>query len=61
VKVFISKVKDPGFRKKLVINLRVKANSFELKTPTEDYKISSIEHNQDPKKFTKFLKVNEVS
>jgi hypothetical protein len=61
VKNFISKVKDPAFRKKLVFTLRVNIFSFELQTPTKDYKLMSVPHNKDPKKYPKFMKVPEVT
>jgi hypothetical protein len=61
VKGFLSKVKDPVFRKKIVITLRVSVFSFELQTPSKDYKIMSVPHKKDQKKYPKFMKVPEVA
>jgi hypothetical protein len=61
MKTFISKVKEPAFRKKIVITLRVSILSFELQTPSKDNKLTSVAHNKDPKKYPKFLKVAEVT
>jgi len=61
IKGFISKVNEPAFRKKVVITFRVSILSFELQTPSKDYKLMSVAHNKDPKKYPKFLKISEVS
>jgi hypothetical protein len=61
VKGFLSKVKDPAFRKKVVITLRVSVFSFELQTPTKDYKLMSVPLNKDQQKYSKFIKVPEVT
>jgi hypothetical protein len=61
IKGFISKVKEPAFRKKVVITFRVSILSFELQTPSKDFKLMSVAHNKDPKKYPKFLKISEVT
>jgi hypothetical protein len=61
VKTLIGNVKDPGFRKKLVVSFRLDVISFELKSPTKDNKINSVAHIKEPKKYSQFLKMNEVT
>jgi hypothetical protein len=58
--MLVSKVKDPGFRSKLVITTKLMALSYELKRPTTDNKLSSVEQNKEGKKYAKFLKLPEV-
>jgi len=61
VNSLMSKVKDPGFRHKLVITFNIDANSFELITPMKNNLISSVQHNKEPTKYSTWLKLSEVS
>ena len=61
VKGFMGKVKEPAFRKKVVINFRVSILSFELQTPFKDFKLMSVSFNKPPKKYPKYMKVPEVT
>jgi hypothetical protein len=58
---FVRKVKDPGFKNKLVVNFDLNIISFELKTPTKDYKLSSVEHRAEGKKYAQALLLPEVT
>jgi hypothetical protein len=53
-------VKDPGFSSKLVITTKIRVLSYELKRPTTDNKLSSVEQNKEGKKYAKSLKLPEV-
>jgi hypothetical protein len=60
VKTFIKQVKDPYFRNKLVVTFGLNSLSFTLKTPTKDYKLGSVDHIKDSKKYENSLMLPEV-
>jgi hypothetical protein len=58
--MIISSVKNPGFRNKLVVTFKISVCSFELKSPSRDNKIFSVEHFKEGKKYSNYLKLPEV-
>jgi len=61
LKNFISKVKDPGFSSKLVVTFELSILSYELKTPTKDNKLTSVEHIKEGEKYANYLLFTEVA
>jgi hypothetical protein len=61
VKTLISKVKDPDFHNKLVVTFAANILSYHLKTPTKDFKLSSVVHFPESKKYSNHLMLPEVA
>jgi hypothetical protein len=53
-------VKEPSFQKKIVVTFIIRITSYELETPTTDYKLSSIKQKKEGKKYSDFLNLSEV-
>jgi hypothetical protein len=61
LKNFISKVKDPGFSNKLVVTFEFSILSYELKTPTKDNKLTSVEHIKEGENYANYILFPEVA
>ena len=60
MKGLFGEVKEPSFQKKIVVTFIIRVTSYELETPTADYKLSSIKQKKEGKKYSDFLNLSEV-